>query len=177
MRVLLLVLLVLLQAQGREQRESCGLLQNFMYNVQEMFWDPIVDRVTVVMYTEARYPLPVSYTTLTGSETCESIGADGGLNALAISFKLLTGYTVPLVTLSERLNHTIQSLDVCNRTSSLANLPSDYVAPNVCKMATLLMRCALMQAPMMAVWIVGSIVAVVIVFTVISFFSVLIGLN
>ncbi len=148
-------------------KQTCGPLENFYANIQILFWQPVVDKFTFVMYTNST-PLavaaqekgavwPIYRRAQPFDERCASIGVKDSLDVIVVNVKLVTGWLLPPILVSTPLNATIPALDICNKISSLAELPPEYVAPEVCKVATDLLRCSSYNVIWLLPWLLGLV--------------------
>jgi hypothetical protein len=151
-----------------------GLMGNFAANVQALFIEPITDKFTFVMYTD----VPPPYTTPAGStlpifnrdqpfvDRCTALGVQTVLDVLVVNVKAVTGHDLlPSFFYSQKLMETVWVLDICNKTSSLSGLPESYVAPEVCKAATDLVRCSTFNSVWVLPWLaffVGLAIVIVV---------------
>lgn len=122
--------LILLIVYVASQKEPCTPTQWFWKNSRSIFVDPVLMRINYVMYTTNKTVvkhLPVYSERLPLNERCAKAGAEKWLDLLQITIKLVTGITlsdwIPILIMDPALMYTLQTLDVCNKISSVANLP------------------------------------------------------
>ena len=171
MRVLLLCLLCVVSAAGAaDPKETCGPLDNLWLNLNSLFWNPTIGRLSLVMHGTEPVPpdklLHCQNHTRCKETRCDAIGITTSADVLATLLHALLGVDVSgfLLFTSPELRNYSYVLDVCPRLTTAyelnpTGLPMGYRRAE-CAMATSMVRCAVLFSVWLVPWLLGIVTLV-----------------